>query len=129
MNDRVFNLRNVPVYNGYTDDTLEVGIYFTYNNETDRLTVNGKFDVNDIIMNNRETGTVTRQFPKREFFYITLQMQIANAHEQPIVHWLEATSERYAAFIIESTAPRFIITLSYSMVPSFALRMARKSVR
>jgi hypothetical protein len=126
--DRVFTLRNVPVYNGYTNDRLDDGIYFTYNTSKNRLTVNGQFDVDDVMFTNMATGTVTHQFPKEHFFYNTLRVQLANAHEQLIVRWLKATPERYAAFIIEY-APHFVVTLSHSMVSTSALQMARKSVQ
>ena len=129
MNDQVVTFRNVPVYNGYTNDKLEDGIFFTYNLHSRRLTVNGRFDVKNIIMHNMETGTVTHQFPKLQFFYHFLQERLENAHEQVVVRWLKATRERCAAFIIESTAPPFVVTLSYSMVPSFALQLARNRVQ
>ena len=129
MDDQVFHLRNVPVYNDYTNDRLAVGIYFTYSNRRSRLTVNGDFEVNDIIMHNMDMGTVTHQFPKREFFYHTLQVKIANAHEQLVVRWLKATEERHAAFVLESTAPYFDVTLSHSMASTSALRMARRRVQ
>ena len=129
MDDQVFHLRNVPVYNDYTNDRLADGIYFTYNNRRSRLTVNGNFEVYDIIMHNMDMGTVTDQFPKREFFYHTLQVQIANAHEHLVVRWLKATEERDAAFVLESNAPYLDVTLSHSMASTSALRMARRRVR
>ncbi len=120
---RAFILGNVTVYDGDTGDRLYDGLDFTFDDGADRLTIKEQYDVNDIMFTNLETGAVTHEFPKRDFFYILL-LRLAYAENPPRVCWFRATPARFGSFRIEFE-PFFVVSLAHRMVSSTPLRMAR----